>query len=336
MLAWLWSNLRTSDDIDWSTLPLTPEFATRWAPFRRCLTGLAHNGSLPTVAVRAAPADEQVARIITSACEDAGLTVTGGPARWTLVLVGAHTDMSELRATIDKGDTRVICVLVDSIRVKAFDEFRKHQWMDFRARRPEHLFSLLSALRVPERPADGHVYLTPINPERFRAPIGVHAFVNGTRDFVSTFGGVAVGILATSPFHTGDILQAGLSALLLGSVVALHDRTTKRRLTGLGFGLAAVVVSTLACTWIALWLSLHWVNVMRWLPAFPALALTTIMLGLPLYLAAMTWYLSRIWLPTRSTPIQGGHTSVGAGWLTAFTPSLFGVGFAFAAGLSVY
>jgi hypothetical protein len=280
-------------------------------------------------------ADEQVAHIITSACEDAGLTVTNGPAQWTLVLVGAHTDMSELAATISKTDTRVICVLVDSIRVKAFEEFRRRQWMDFRARRPEHLFSL-SALRVPERTLDRYVYLTPINLERFRAPIGVHMFVNGTRDFVSTFGAAAVGILATSPVHSGDIRQAVLSALLLGSVVTLYDRTTKRRLTTLGFGLGAVAVSVLACTWIALWLSGHWVNVMRGLPALPALALTTIMLGLPPYLAAMTWYLGRTWLPTRNTPTRGGHASVGAGWFTAFTPLLFGVGFAFAASLSVY
>ena len=334
MIAWLWSSLRTSDDIDWATMPLTPDFATRWAPFRLRLAGLPHDGSLPTVAVRAAPADEQVTRIIGNACEDAGLTVTDGPAQWTLMLVGAHTDMSELAAMIE--ETRVICVLVDSIRVETFEKFRQHQWMDFRARRPEHLFALLAALRAPERPADGHIYLTPIDPERFRAPIAVHAFVNGTRDFVSTFGGVAFGLLVTSPFHTGDILQAVLSALLLGSVVALHDRTTKRRLTGPGFGLATVVVSMLAGAWIALWLSEHWVHVTDWLPAVPVLGLTAIMLGLPPYLAAMTWYLGRTWLPTRHTPIRGGHRSVGAGWFTAFTPSLFGFGFAFAASLSVY
>ena len=334
MVTWLWSAVHTSDDIDWATLPLTPDFATRWAPFRRRLAELPHNGAMPTVAISAAPADEQVARIITGACTDAGLTVTDGPARWTLALVGAHTDMSRLAATIGRADTQVICVLVDSIRVETFEEFRRHQWMDFRTRRPEHLFSLLSALRAPAQPSDGHIYLTPIDPDRFRAPIAVHAFVNGTRDFVSTFGGAALGFLATSPLHTGDLVQAALSGLLLGSVVALHDRTTKRRLTALGFGLAAVVVSVLAGAWIAWWLSEGWMSATSLLSALPALGLTAIVLGLPPYLAGMTWYLSRTWLPTRNTPLRGGHGSVGAGWITALTPLLFGAGFAFAVRLS--
>lgn len=333
MVTWLWSAVRTSDDVDWATLPLTPDFATRWAPFRRRLAELPHSGSLPAVAITAAPADDQVARIVTGACTDAGLTVTDGPARWTLALVGAHTDMAALAALIGQADTQVICVLVDSIRAETFEEFRRHQWMDFRAHRPEHLFSLLSALRMPERPSDGHIYLTPIDPEQFRAPIGVHAFVNGTRDFVSTVGGAALGFLATSPLHTGDLVQAALSGLLLGAVVTLHDRTTKRRLTAPGFGLAAVVVSVLAGIWIAWWLSEGWVS---WTRPLPALGLAAIMLGLPLYLAGMTWYLGRTWLPARNTPLRGGHRSVGAGWFTALTPLLFGAGFAFAMRLSGY
>lgn len=337
MLAWFLTGNRTADDVEPPAFPLSPRFAAHWEPYRRRLAELPDDGSAHrTVAVRAEGIDEQVAAIITGACVDAGLTVTSGPAQWTLVLVSAHTDMAELDELAEDTRTRVVCVLVDSFRAGRSEKFRQYQWMDFRGRAPEHLFSLLSAMRVRDQPPAGHPYLTPIAPDRFRAPIGVHAFVNGSRDFVGTFGGAAAGLLVTSPLGTSDVLQGVLSALLLCGVVAVHDRTTKRRITRRGLGLSTVAVGVVACAWAATWLSAHGEKALLWLPAIPVVGLVVIVLGLPVYLAAMTWYLGEAWLPASRTPIRGGRTSVGAGLFAAYTSLLFGAGYGLGVSVSVY
>jgi hypothetical protein len=322
MLAWLMTSTR-ADDVT-PTFPLSPKFAAHWEPYRRRLAALADDGSARTVAVRAEEIDEQVAAIVTGACVDAGLTVTTGPAQWTLVLVSAYTDLAALDGQVKNEHTRVIFVLVDSFRAGRSEKFRQYQWLDFRGRAPEHLFSLLSALR--DRPAAGHPYLSPIAPERFRAPIGVHAFVNGTRDFVGSFGGAAAGLLVTSPLSTASLLQGVLSVLVLGGVVAVHDRTTKRRITRRGLGLSTVAVGVVACAWAVTWLSVHGADTRLWPTAIPVVGLVVIVLGLPVYLAVMTWYLGEAWLPVRA-PVRGGRTSVGAGLFAVHTPLLVGAGY---------
>ncbi|MDQ3790196.1 MAG: hypothetical protein M3422_23505, partial [Actinomycetota bacterium] len=334
-LAWISTGTRAPDEVE-PPFPLSPRFATHWEPYRRRLAELPDDGTRRTVAVRAGGIDEQVAAIITGACEDAGLIVTSGPAQWTLVLVSAHTGTAELDRAVEDEGTRVVFVLVDSFDAGRSEKFRQYQWMDFRNRAPEHLFALLSAMRVPNQPPAEHPYLTPIDPERFRAPIGVHAFVNGSRDFVGTFGGLAAGVLVTSPLGTSDLVQGVLSALLLCGVVAVHDRTTKRRITRRGLGLSTVAVAVVACAWVAAWLSAHGEKALLWLPAMPVVAPALIVLGLPVYLAVMTWYLGEAWLPRCGTPMRGGRVSVGAGLLAAYTPLLVGAGYGVGAGVSMY
>lgn len=322
--------LHTSEQLDF---PLWPGFRSQWRVFPPQFAEVPIECLGSTVEIRCAPADEHVAELIRTACRDASFTVGPPPGRWVLVLVSSYTDWAEVSAEIRGLESRVICVLVDSICVPDdAEELRRYQWMDFRGQFPEHLFRLLSALRAFEHAEDNHVFLTPIAPERFLAPIGVRAFVEACRDFLAGISGIAVGTLVVRPFDGSSAALTALSALLIACTASLHDRTTKRRITAAQFRRAAVVTGLVSWALAATWLWISWNRFACVVPVFavPVIEIISAPFLLPFFLVVIYWYLREDWLPLPSVSGYGGMKAVGVGVWAPFTPVAFACGVALA------
>jgi hypothetical protein len=295
-----------------------PDFRWRWRALRTRFTGLPVGQD--SVDVWSAPADEPVAALLRTACRDAGFAVDRGHATWVFVLVSAHCDWSALFARVP---ARAICVLVDNIDLPADSaELRRYQWMDFRSQDADHLFWLLSALRAPARASDDHTVLAPVDPARYRAPLGVAAFSEVCRDVIAFLAGVTIGTLVARPFDGGAVLLAGVTALLVGSLALLHAGATRRGLTPWPLAGVAAVTALLSWTWVAAW----WWYSGRWLVvAFPEtagpLALGLAPLLLPFFLAVACWYLARNWLPRGD--LWRGRAAIGDSLWASFMPLTF-------------
>ncbi|MDA3645963.1 TIR domain-containing protein [Saccharopolyspora indica] len=224
------------------------DFAALWENYAARLAELSGPGALVVEVECLAPQDEPVAGLIRAACRDAGMTGDRG-SRWTLVLVSSHVSWPGVVRAVDASAPRAICVLVDSVQLPPDGEvLRRHQWVDFRDQRPEHLFHLLAALRggapVESAPAPAPVVTT-----RFRAPFKVRLAVESCRHVAAVFPGFALVALLFRPLDPRSAVLVVITAPLVMGMVLLARRMATRRITLARFrwSLAAL------CAGTALW-----------------------------------------------------------------------------------
>jgi TIR domain-containing protein len=298
-----------------------PDFRWRWRALRTRFPTAPTNRD--SVEVWSAAADEPVAALFRSACRDAGFVVDHAPATWVFVLVSTHSDRAALYEQIERVPARAICVLVDSMALPADSvEFRRYQWMDFRGQDADHLFWLLSALRVPDRASDDHTVLAPVDPARYRAPLGVVAFSETCRDVLAFLVGVTTGTLLARPFDGRAGALVGVTALLVWSLAVLHVRMTRRGITLWPAAGIAAVTGLLSWVWVAIW---WWYCGSTLAAAFPetagplAMGLTPLLL--PFFLAVASWYLARDWLPRGG--VRRDRAAVGDSLWASFMPLTF-------------
>lgn len=283
-----------------------------------------------------AQADEGVARTVRLLCRDAG--ATGGPNPWVLVLVSSRTCWEATRRAIEEAGPRAICVLLDSVRLPPDSaELRRHQWLDFRKRRPEALHRLLAELRSPKATGERRPP-TPVTPGKYVAPARVVGFVVLCRSGAAAFIGFALVGLALHPLAGHTVALAAVTALLVACLGRLTDRVARRRLTAAAFRRNCRVVWALSAAWSATELSTFWTPAPMGGPdQLPKdiltlgtlLPMTLWIVGVPVFIALflhLFLLLSRPWLPsadgTEQTAGAGGGvgTTAGMGFVPVSAP----------------
>lgn len=254
--------------LDTSALPRGADvtFLTEWKIACDQLAALpVSEGEAPaTVEVLCpAPAEEAVADHLRMACRLAGMAAGPSPARWVLVLVSSHVPWPETTQAIQRLGTRAICVLLDTVRLPSdAAELRRHQWLDFRERRPDSLFRLLSALRSPEAESAGEgLPRTPITTDRYLAPMGVRYFVQFCRNIIAFFPGFALVAVVLRPLEAQSTLLASMTVLLGVCLVRLGNHVATRRVSASQFRRTYVVASALSILWTGVAISVLWIPV---------------------------------------------------------------------------
>ncbi|WP_407285380.1 toll/interleukin-1 receptor domain-containing protein [Streptomyces sp. BP-8] len=267
-----WTEFRAAWDaypsLDTSALPRGADvvFMTQWKILCERLAALpAPVGEAPvTVEVRCpAPAEEAVAHHLRVACRQAGMAAGASPARWVLVLVSSQAPWPETARAIRRLGPRAICVLLDTVRLPSdAAELRRHQWLDFRERRPGSLFQLLAALRSPEADTAGEFLPpTPVITERYLAPAWVRYFVTSCRNITAFFPGFALVAVVLRPWQVQSTLLAAVTLLLVVHLVRMGNLAATRRISASRFRTHCVVASVLSFAWAGVAISVLWIPV---------------------------------------------------------------------------
>ncbi|MFC4563398.1 toll/interleukin-1 receptor domain-containing protein [Nocardiopsis mangrovi] len=244
-------------------------FVLRWALLCDRLPPLAPatGEAVPaTVAVMCtSPVDAAVADHIRWACRRAGMAADPSTARHVLVLVGSHTPWPEATRQIEAAGPRAICVLLDTIRVPPDAEgLRRRQWLDFRERRPETLFDLLSELRSPETEgAEDDLPPVPTITDRFLAPITARWFVLMCRSIPAFFVGFSLVGVALRPFEAQSTVLAAVTVLLALCFTLLGTRVAQRRTSTARFRAGLGVISALLLVWSTVAAAVLWIPIDR-------------------------------------------------------------------------
>lgn len=279
-----------------------------------------------------APADEGVARTVRLMCRDAG--AAGGPDPWVLVLVSSRAGWEATRRAVEEAGPRAICVLLDSVRLPPDSaELRRHQWLDFRKRRPEALHRLLAELRSPTAAGERRPP-TPVASSRYVAPARVVGFVVLCRSGAAAFIGFALVGLVLHPLAGHTMALAAITALLAACLGRLTDRVARRHLTAAAFQRRCAVVCALSVAWSAAELSAFWIPVPTGgtnphplpkdvLTLNTLLPMTLWIVGVPLFIAGffvLFLLLSRPWLPAAGGGGQPAAAGVGTAAGMGFVP----------------
>ncbi|RKT84183.1 TIR domain-containing protein [Saccharopolyspora antimicrobica] len=310
------------------------DFPALWAKYTARLAELPDRGAAPVVEVEClAPQDEPVAELLRAACRDAGMAGGPGP-RWTFVLISSHASWPAVVRAVGASGPPAICVLVDSIRLPPDAEaLRRHQWVDFRDRRPDHLFHLLAAL-LGRSPTEQAPAPPPVVTTRFLAPCEVRFAVESCRHLAAAFPGFALVTLLFQPLDPRSAALAVVTAPLVAGLVVLSRRMATRRiaLTRFRWSLAALCAGTvLWCAVAVTTLREHWERQAAWGPpsaepegleALSDMVPLEIVLSFPagaVALCALLWtYLLRGWLPRAVT--GAGLRAVGPEIRAGFIP----------------
>ncbi|MFE0191437.1 toll/interleukin-1 receptor domain-containing protein [Streptomyces sp. NPDC058989] len=254
--------------LDTSALPRGADvvFLSRWKILCERLAALpVPDGDVPvTVEVWSpAPAEEAVAHHLRVACRQAGMAAGASPARWVLVLVSSQAPWQETARAIRQLGPRAICVLLDAVRLPPdAAELRRHQWLDFRERRPDSLFQLLAALRSPEAETAGKVLPpTPVITERYLAPTWVRYFVMSCRNITAFFPGFALVAVVLRPLQVQSTLLVAVTVPLVVHLVRMGNLVATRRVSASRFRTHCAVASVLSLLWAGVAISVLWIPV---------------------------------------------------------------------------
>ncbi|ONK16105.1 hypothetical protein [Streptomyces sp. MP131-18] len=141
-------------------------------------------------------------------------------------------------------------------------ELRRHQWLDFRERRPGSLFPLFAALRSPEAAATVESLTpTPVMTSRFRAPLAARQSVAGCRNLAGVLPGFALVTQVFRPLEVQSTALAVVAGLLVLRLARLGSRVATRRITTAQIRRSCAVTCTVAVVWAGVVASVFWIPV---------------------------------------------------------------------------
>ena len=269
---------------------VNPRFSYQWEPFARELAAVAGNGAT-AFEVRSDEGDERIARAISAACVAAGLVERAGPDSWVLRLVSSKTDYARVSREVAELGTRVVCVLVDSLRLPEDSvELRQRQWLDFRQQTPEGLYNLLRLIRGLGRGGMDSAPI-PLAPSVSRIPFAAQGFAVAARTQPVCVGAFSLGLLAAAPSMA--VIAVGLVSLVpMAMLWWLLRETVGRTVTAGQFRAVIALTGGSVLLWTAALAALH-----------PALALAGLLelVTLVTSFARPLGQLPRTWLPESMT-----------------------------------
>ncbi|MFD9737814.1 toll/interleukin-1 receptor domain-containing protein [Umezawaea sp. NPDC059074] len=269
---------------------VNPKFSYQWEPFARELAAVGGD-DVTAFEVRSDHGDERIARAISAACVAAGLVERAGPDSWVLRLVSSKTDYAGVSREVAELGTRVVCVLVDSLRLPEDSvELRQRQWLDFRQQTPEGLYNLLRLIRGLGRDGMDSAPI-PLAPGVSRIPFVAHGFAVATRTHLVCVGAFSLGLLAAAPSMA--VIAVGLVSLVpMAMLWWLLRETVGRTVTAKQFRAVIGLLGASVLLWTAALAVLH-----------PALAIVGF---LELFVVFTSFarplrQLPRTWLPESTT-----------------------------------
>ncbi|QUQ65066.1 toll/interleukin-1 receptor domain-containing protein [Kutzneria sp. CA-103260] len=202
--------------------------------------------------VHCEPRDESVAEMIRWAAREVGIPATPASKCWHLVLVSSGVDAKNLAEDISRLGLRVICVMVDSVKLATdVDEIWRHHWFDFREQQPDALYGLFSVL-FPGKAGVPTLPVVPIGSERVRSPGGVDFLRLNLLVYGASFYGYAVSAVAERGMNLQTaallILAALEGALVVNTSYCISVRgITVRRFRSRVMLMAALALPIAVC-----------------------------------------------------------------------------------------
>jgi len=290
-------------------------YQPRFVALRESLAGV---GSAASYHIVHHPADQPIAELITRACDTAGFTRDELEARWTFVIVSAHTDWKMMACEQALLGDRAVFVLASSLLpppgIDADAELiRRNQWLDFRDQGPGVLYEFLRSV-VPAR-QDAPVPVTvPASMERFHGPTYLIHFLLVVQCVIIL---VAVGplglLVADSLPLAGALPLAVVTALLITLLLRLAWRTAIRQITAEQWRLRA---------WLIFGAGLGW-SLLVPVTGLPPVVRILVLVILPTSLTNFYRAFRLQWLPS-AVPTEGnGESTPVAPRLISFLLVLF-------------
>lgn len=287
---------------------LKRDFAYQWRSYQPRFVALRDSlagvGSAASYHIVHASADQPIAELIARACDTAGFARDDVDARWTFVVVSAHTDWKMAVCEQALLADRAVFVLASSLLppqgIDADAELiRCNQWLDFRDQGPGALYEFLRSVVAVRQ--DALVPVTvPASMERFHGPIYLSHFLL-TVQFVIIL--VVMGPLGLLVANSSPLSRAlpitVVTALLITLLLRLAWRTATRLITAEQWRLRA---------WLIFGAGLGW-SLLVPVTGLPPVVRIMVLVTLPMSLTSFGRAFRLQWLPL-AVPTEGGNGGI--------------------------